>query len=102
VRAGAAAFLAGMVQRQPRYFHSAFEQLFSGLILERSSLTLDSIRTSFNDLTATNPVRALKILAMLNTTFSRALTQAFIGLCAVRGAGAIRVSQTSFEKTQKL
>jgi len=39
---------------------------------------------------------------MLNTTFSRALTQAFIGLCAVRGAGAIRVSQTSFEKTQKL
>ena len=102
VRAGAAAFLAGMVQRQPRYFHSAFVQLFSGLILERSSLTLDSIRTSFNDLTATNPVRALKILAMLNTTFSRALTQAFIGLCAVRGAGAIRVSQTSFEKTQKL
>ncbi len=102
VRAGAAAFLAGMAQRQPRYFHSAFVQLFSGLILERSSLTLDSIRTSFNDLTATNPVRALKILAMLNTTFSRALTQAFIGLCAVRGAGAIRVSQTSFEKTQKL
>src|SRR5258705_11376899 len=50
VRAGAAAFLAGMVQRQPRYFHSAFVQLFSGLILERSSLTLDSIRTSFNDL----------------------------------------------------
>jgi len=79
-------------------------QLFSGLILERSSLTLDSIRTSF---LVQRPYRdesrqGSQILAMLNTTFSRALTQAFIGLCAVRGAGAIRVSQTSFEKTQKL
>jgi len=39
VRASAAALLAGIAQRQPRYFHSAFVQLFSGLILERSSLT---------------------------------------------------------------
>ena len=89
VRASAAALLAVMAQRQPRYFHSAFVHLFSGLILERSSLVLDSIRTSINDLTSTNPVRALKILAVLNTTFSRAVAQAFIGFCAARGVEAI-------------
>src|ERR1700730_10260147 len=98
VRAGAAAFLAGMAQRQPRYFHSAFVQLFSGLILERSSLTarLDPhlVQRPYRD----ESRQGSQILAMLNTTFSRSLTQAFIGLCAVRGAGAIRVSQTSFEK----
>jgi hypothetical protein len=46
VRASAAGLLAEIAQRQPRYFYSAFVQLFSGLMLERSSLTLDSIRTS--------------------------------------------------------
>ncbi|MGA8480772.1 MAG: pentapeptide repeat-containing protein, partial [Chthoniobacterales bacterium] len=89
VRASAAGLLAGMAQRQPRYFYSAFVQLFSGLMLERSSLTLDSIRTSILDLTSTNPVRALKVLAVLNTTFSRAVAEAFIGFCAVHGAEAI-------------
>ena len=89
VRASAAALLAVMAQRQPRYFHSAFVQLFSGLILERSSLALDSIRTSINDLTSTNPARALKVLAVLNTTFSRAVAQAFIGFCTARGVEAI-------------
>jgi hypothetical protein len=89
VRAGAAALLAGMAQRQPRYFYSAFVQLFSGVMLERSSLTLDSIRTSILDLTSTNPVRALKVLAVLNTTFSRAVAEGFIGFCAVHGAQAI-------------
>ena len=89
VRASAAALLAVMAQRQPRYFHSAFVHLFSGLTLERSSLALDAIRTSINDLTSTNPVRALKILAVLNTTFSRAVAQAFIGFCAAREVEAI-------------
>ena len=89
VRASAAALLAGIAQRQPRYFHSAFVQLFSGLILERSSLALDSIRTSINDLTSTNPARALKVFAVLNTTFSRAVAQAFIGFCTARGVEAI-------------
>jgi hypothetical protein len=89
VRASAAALLAGMARRQPRYFHSAFVQLFSGLISERSSLMLDSIRTSINDLTSTNPVRALKVLAVLNTTFSRAVAQTFIGYCAARGVETI-------------
>ena len=89
VRASAAGLLAGMAQRQPRYFYSAFVQLFSGLMLERSSLTLDSIRTSILDLTSTNPVKALKVLAVLNTTFSRAVSEAFIGFCAVHGAEAI-------------
>ena len=89
VRTSAAALLAGMARRQPRYFDSAFVQLFSGSILERNSLTLDSIRTSINDLTSTNPVRALKVLAVLNTTFSRAVAQAFIGLCAARGVETI-------------
>jgi pentapeptide repeat protein len=89
VRASAAALLARMARRQPRYFHSAFVQLFSGLILETSSLMLDSIRTSINDLTSTNPVRALKVLAVLNITFSRGVAQAFIGFCAARGVEAI-------------
>jgi len=89
VRASAAGLLAEMAQRQPRYFYSAFVQLFSGLMLERSSLTLDSIRTSVLDLTSTNPVKALKVLAVLNTTFSRAVSEAFIGFCAVHGAEAI-------------
>jgi hypothetical protein len=89
VRASAAAMLAGMAQRQPRYFQSAFVHLFSGLISERSSLVLDSIRTSINDLTSTNPVRALEVLAVLNTTFSPAVAQAFIGFCAARGVEAI-------------
>ena len=89
VRASAAALLVRMAQRQPRYFHSAFVQLFSGLISERSSLMLDSIRTSINDLTSTNPVRALKVLAVLNTTFSRAFAQTFIRFCAARGAEAM-------------
>jgi len=57
--------------------------------LERSNLTLDSIRTSILDLTSTNPVKALKVLAVLNTTFSRAVAEAFIGFCAVRGVEAI-------------
>jgi len=89
VRASAAGLLAEMAQRQPRYFYSAFVQLFSGLMLERSNLTLDSIRTSILDLTSTNPVKALKVLAVLNTTFSRAVAEAFIGFCAVRGVEAI-------------
>lgn len=89
VRASAAALLMRMAQSRRRYFNSAFVQLFSGLILERSSLTLDSVRTSINDLTSTNPVRALKVLAVLNTTFSRAVAQAFIGFCAARGVEAI-------------
>ena len=89
VRTSAAALLAGMARRQPRYFDSAFVQLFSGSILERNSLTLDSIRTSINDLTSTNPVRALEVLAVLNTTFSRAVAQAFIGFCAARGVETI-------------
>ena len=89
VRASAAALLVRMARRQPRYFHSAFVQLFSGLILETSSLMLDSIRTSINDLTSTNPVRALKVLAVLNITFSRGVAQAFIGFCAARGVEAI-------------
>jgi Pentapeptide repeats (8 copies) len=89
VRASAAALLAGMAQRQPRYFHSAYGQLFSGLISERSSLMLESIHTSINDLTSTNPVKALKVLAVLNTTFSRAVAQAFIGYCAARGVETI-------------
>jgi hypothetical protein len=89
VRASAAALLVRMARRQPRYFHSAFVQLFSGLILETSSLMLDSIRTSINDLTSTNPVRALKVLAVLNTAFSRGVAQAFIGFCAARGVEAI-------------
>jgi hypothetical protein len=98
VRASAAALLVGMAQRQPRYFHSAFVQLFSGLISERSSLVLDSIRTSINDLTLTNPVRALKALAVLNTTFSRAVAQAFIGFCAARGVEAIESIPDKFWK----
>jgi uncharacterized protein YjbI with pentapeptide repeats len=89
MRAGAAALLARMAQRRPRYFYSAFVQLFSGLMSERSSLTLDSIHTSILELTSTNPATALKVLAVLNTTFSRAVAQAFIGFCAVRGAEAI-------------
>jgi Pentapeptide repeats (8 copies) len=89
VRASAAGLLAEMAQRQPRYFYSAFVQLFSGLMLERSSLTLDSIRTSILDLTSTNPVKALKVLAVLNTTFSRAVAEAFIGFCTVHGAEVI-------------
>jgi hypothetical protein len=89
VRAGAAALLVRMAQRQPRHFHSAFVQLFSGLISESSSLMQDSIRTAINDLISTNPVRALKVLAVLNTTFSRAVAQAFIGFCAARGVEAI-------------
>jgi Pentapeptide repeats (8 copies) len=89
VRASAAALLVGMAQRKPRYFHSAFVQLFSGLISERSSLVLESIHTSINDLTWTNPVRALKVLTALNTAFSRAVAQAFIGFCAARGFEAI-------------
>jgi pentapeptide repeat protein len=89
VRASAAGLLAGMAQRQPRYFYVAFVQLFSGLTLERSSLTLDSIRTSILDLISTNPVRALKVLAVLNTAFSRGVAEAFIGFCAVHGAESI-------------
>ncbi len=89
VRASAAGQLAGMAQRQPRYFYFAFVQLFSGLMLERSSLTLDSIRTSIVDLTSTNPVRVLKVLAVLNTTFSRGVAEAFIGFCAIHGADSI-------------
>jgi Pentapeptide repeats (8 copies) len=89
VRASAAGMLAGMAKRQPRYFYSAFVQLFSGLMLERSSLTLDSIRTSILDLTASNPVRALKVLAVLNTAFSRAVAETFIGFCVIHGAQAI-------------
>jgi len=89
VRTSAAALLAGMARRQPRYFDSAFVELFSGSILETNSLTLDSIRTSINDLTSTNPVRALKVLAVMNTTFSRAVAQAFIGFCAARGVETI-------------
>lgn len=58
-------------------------------MLERSNLTLDSIRTSILDLTSTNPVKALKVLALLNTTFSRAVAEAFIGFCAVHGVEAI-------------
>jgi hypothetical protein len=89
VRASAAGLLAGMAQRQGHYFPSAFVQLFSGLMLERSSLTLDSIRTSILDLTSTNPVRALRVLAALNTAFSRAVAEAFIGFCAAHGVEAI-------------
>src|SRR4029077_18645002 len=89
VRTSAAALLAGMARRQPRYFDSAFVQLFSGSISERNSLTLDSIRTSINDLTSTNPVSALNVHAVLNTTFSRAVAQAFIGFCAARGVETI-------------
>jgi hypothetical protein len=89
VRASAAGLLAGMAQRRSRYFDLAYVQLFSALLLERSSLALDSIRSSILDLTSTNPVRALKVLAALNTTFSRGVAEAFIGFCAVHGAESI-------------
>ena len=89
VRAGTAALLAEMAQRQPRYFYSVFVHLFSGLMLERSNLMLDAIHTSILELISANPIRALKVLAVLNITFSRAVAQAFIGFCAVRGAEEI-------------
>jgi Pentapeptide repeats (8 copies) len=89
VRASAAGLLAEIAQRRSRYFYSAFVQLFSGLMSERSSLTHDSIRTSILDLTSSNPVGALKVLAVLNTAFSSAVAETFIGFCAVHGAQAI-------------
>jgi hypothetical protein len=89
VRADAAALLARMAQRRPRYFQPAFVQLFSGLMLEKSSLALDSIQISIFELISTNPVRALEVLAGLNIAFCRAAAQAFIGFCAARGAEAL-------------
>jgi hypothetical protein len=47
-----------------------------------------SVRRIF-DLTSSNPVRALKVLAVLNTAFSCAVGEPFIGFCAAHGAQAI-------------
>jgi len=89
VRSTAAGLLEQMASQNKRYFETAFDQLFVGLLAEQQNNIRNSIRASLGRLTGADPVTALAKLEAFNRTLRDSLAESLCRFCVARGIKSI-------------
>jgi uncharacterized protein YjbI with pentapeptide repeats len=90
-RSNAAGLLEQMASTKTRYFETAFDHLFVGLLAEEQETIRNSIRASLGRLIREDPVTALAKLEAFNRTLRDSMAECLCRFGAARGVESIEL-----------